>query len=321
MIAIFTHRRGTEADRVIRHLRTQGFDPVRINMGTAEAEATLAITNSRIHGLIECDGRSINPTEIRVAWLHQPPPLQAKTTAPIAEIAAESSRLRMWEAILGLVTDERWITTPPHVARAGSKAVQYMRAVDIGLPIPQTILSNAPSSIRPAVPALPLMKFLGDTSRLWSVDDEGYSTLTVETSLANVDDDMIRRAPAIYQARVVSASEVRVVAIATAAGTEGSVFAASAIKPAGIADIRSVENGLARYTPCGLPGDVRSRLFRLLRALNVGFCSADLIVTPEGEHVFVDLNATGAWWWIDDLYEGAVTRSIAQTLVLRSGSA
>ena len=321
MIVIFTHRRATEADRVIRQLRVDGADPLRVNTGIDEAVVTIRIDDSGTYAHALCDGRIINPSDVLAAWLHQPPPLNPLASPAVGDVAAESSRMRMWEAFFGLIPCNRWITPPVQLAAAGSKAVQYRHAVELGVPIPATLISNEPESVRSGAAELPLTKYLGDTNQLWRVGDQGYAALTVEVALDDVDDETIVRSPAIHQARVRSHLEIRAVAIAAQSPTVGSVFAASATKPAGLTDIRIAPDGIARYAPCDLPSNVRSQLFRLLETLGVGYCSADFILTPEGQYVFLDLNATGAWWWIDDLYRGAVTMAIADALRSRAQSA
>jgi hypothetical protein len=37
----------------------------------------------------------------------------------------------------------------------------------------------------------------------------------------------------------------------------------------------------------------------LVRSLGLRFCSADLVLTPDGRHVFLDLNPNGQWLWLE----------------------
>ena len=37
-----------------------------------------------------------------------------------------------------------------------------------------------------------------------------------------------------------------------------------------------------------------------MRSFDINFASIDMIVTPEGEFVFLDLNPNGQWLWLEE---------------------
>lgn len=43
--------------------------------------------------------------------------------------------------------------------------------------------------------------------------------------------------------------------------------------------------------------------------------AVDLIVTPDGQHVFLEVNPTGEFLWLDDLSAGSISVAIAGVLV------
>jgi hypothetical protein len=156
------------------------------------------------------------------------------------------------------------------------------------------------------------MKYLGDTSRLWGFGSNGFAAVTTTADVKFVDDEALLASPTLFQRIVETSDEVRAVAVRGSAGF--AVFAAAGTKPPGVLDIRLASDAMARFRPHTLPVDVEAQLSAAMTNMEVGFCSADLLRDADGRYWFIDLNATGAWWWIDDLYDREITRTIAETL-------
>ena len=74
------------------------------------------------------------------------------------------------------------------------------------------------------------------------------------------------------------------------------------------ADIRM--NPGIRWRPYELPAEVAERLLALVRRLGLEYGAVDFRVTPEGEHVFLEINPAGQFLYI----ENATGMKIADTL-------
>jgi hypothetical protein len=315
VIAIFTHRRGTEADRVIRYLIEAGDVPVRVNMGHAEALVSLEIgRDGRIEqAQVECDQRRLAASDVRSAWMHQSPPAgPAHLRGTPHGVAAESSRMRLWEAFTEAIPGDAWLTAPRALSRVANKVFQYRSAGRCGLAVPPTVAGNAPRRIRRHATLPTVVKYLGDSAHLWALGRDGVAAVTAVADIEGIADDILAESPALYQRAISTVSEVRVVAVR--AGMNADVFAAAGTKPAGLVDIRLAHEAMKAFEPTDLPRAVQNRLIATMSHMEVGFCSADLLLDAEGVYWFVDLNASGAWWWIDDLYERQVTTAIAERL-------
>jgi len=48
-----------------------------------------------------------------------------------------------------------------------------------------------------------------------------------------------------------------------------------------------------------LPDEVKSSLRRVMDSFGLNFASLDMIVTPDGEFVFLELNPNGQWLWLE----------------------
>jgi hypothetical protein len=61
-----------------------------------------------------------------------------------------------------------------------------------------------------------------------------------------------------------------------------------------------VEEEELEYEVFDLPERVQAGLHRLMHSFEINFASIDMIVTPEGEFVFLDLNPNGQWLWLEE---------------------
>jgi hypothetical protein len=86
--------------------------------------------------------------------------------------------------------------------------------------------------------------------------------------------------------------------------------------PAARHDVRGAGKQ-AGYEPYDLPQDVRGALLEMVSGLGLRFCSADLVLTPDGRHVFLDLNPNGQWLWLE--LEAGLPLSAAMAGLLAAG--
>jgi D-alanine-D-alanine ligase-like ATP-grasp enzyme len=66
---------------------------------------------------------------------------------------------------------------------------------------------------------------------------------------------------------------------------------------------------------------VDAGLHRLMRSFGINFASIDMIVTPEGEFVFLDLNPNGQWLWLEEELGLPLVASMADLLTTEYSSA
>jgi hypothetical protein len=309
MICVFGHRSASEADRVVRALRDTGSDVVRVNTGAGEAQVALrvGVGGTGTTAVARCDGREVDVRLISAAWLHQLPPLDQPEHPVLPTEAAVSSRVNVWEAFMGTIPEKSWLNPPWRVRAAANKFVQLSTAFEVGLGVAPTIIGDDPREIRALAHARTVMKYFGDSARLWA-SGSGMAALTVESDIASTSDHDLSYVPLMHQIRLDAQREYRVVAVGS------DRFVAACDKPAGLTDIRN-RPGLPTYQVDTLPEHVDAALSRLLQRLNLEFCSADFAVSRDDEWTFLDLNATGAFWWVDDLYDRAVTSAIARRLL------
>lgn len=101
--------------------------------------------------------------------------------------------------------------------------------------------------------------------------------------------------PCIFQPYIPKAIELRIVII------DRSIFACaihSQQSERSRDDWRRYDLEHTPYTPYDLPEHIQQRLFALMDRLGLIYGSVDMILTPEGEYVFLEINPNGQFDWV-----------------------
>lgn len=70
-----------------------------------------------------------------------------------------------------------------------------------------------------------------------------------------------------------------------------------------------------RNIPFKLPNRIKIKLRRLLKLINYRTCSIDVILTPKGEYVFLEINPMGQYDWISTCCNYYIDKRIAEMLI------
>jgi glutathione synthase/RimK-type ligase-like ATP-grasp enzyme len=195
-----------------------------------------------------------------------------------------------------------WINPLGSRLRSTSKVLQLTEAQLAGFAVPRTLISNEPARIREFIRA----NQPGDTvfkafdGHFWDTPDGGravnYTVKMTEASLAS--DTMLRTVPGIFQQQVPKAYELRVTCFGdhlVAAKLLSQAQASTAL------DWRVVAPAALQIEPYTLPQLVATACKQLMRRLNIVFGCFDLIVTPQGDCVFLEVNEMGQFLWIEEV--------------------
>ena len=110
--------------------------------------------------------------------------------------------------------------------------------------------------------------------------------------------DLVRPTGGIFQEYIEKAYEVRVTIIGNA------LFASkidSQADPRGRTDWRdAVANQLVSVSTYSLPSVVANQCLSIVENFDLAFGAIDLICSPAGEYIFLELNCNGQWLWVED---------------------
>jgi glutathione synthase/RimK-type ligase-like ATP-grasp enzyme len=63
-----------------------------------------------------------------------------------------------------------------------------------------------------------------------------------------------------------------------------------------------------------LPDEVRKKLHRFMNAIGLKYGAIDLIETPNGDFIFLEVNPSGQWGWIADFAGLPIPEAVAEML-------
>lgn len=321
-VLIVTEPLDVHADFVIRELKERGVPVFRFHTEDFPANSQISISGAGTvwSAEIRTSLRSVRLRDVRAAWLRRPgePVADSAVRPESREFAVQQARSTL-TALYALIGD-RWLSHPDAMRAAADKVVQMRHAAAAGLAVPDTLIGN---DVDRAVAFHHGNVQAGRgtaVKSLWlrmPVSYDGAVRVPLTTRWPeDIDPDQvetIRLTPAVFQEYVLKQREVRAVVIG------GRVFAASVDSQA-VPEARDDVRGAARkarYEPYDLPADVVGALLELVRGLGLRFCSADLVLTPDGRHVFLDLNPNGQWLWLE--LEAGLPLSAAMADLLAAG--
>ena len=317
VVLIVSHEGDEHVELVERELARLDTPSVRFETQRYPLDAAAELTVERgVPRLVLRIGDAIVRGEEVAAVLHRHfrlPTAPAIADPQARELAESELRAALEGGLLSLQC--RWINHPHAKRLRRSKPLQLALAARSGFAVPETLISRDPQRIRErhrAWEGRTVAKLVGGQIPAADVDRQYvvHTTLLEPEDLAN--DDALSAAPAIYQRYVEKDHELRV----TVVGDEA--FATridSQEHPGGLVDWRRAGPEDLRLSVAELDPDVTAGCRRITRALGLEFAGIDLIVTPQGEVVFLEVNAAGQWAWVERRTRQPIAASIARRLV------
>lgn len=193
--------------------------------------------------------------------------------------------------------DAFWVNPWQSQERAEAKPVQLREAAMAGLRIPPTLFTNDPARIRAFLRENPVETIYKPfTTSQWRLDDGVACLFTSTISEDDLpDDDVLRLSPGIFQPRIEKSHELRVTFLGHRPFT-------ARLRSQEVADARLDWRASATdipVEPASLPEPVTRACRMLMKRLGIVFGCFDFIVTPAGEHVFMEVNPMGQFLWVE----------------------
>lgn len=206
----------------------------------------------------------------------------------------------------------------PLIRRAENKQLQIQIARDSGLETPRTLITNDPEAVR----AFARTCERGLVTKMLSsfAIHEGEADKVVFTNPVTEEDlnDLggLRLCPMTFQEQVPKALELRVTiagerVLAAAIDSQASARAAHDWRRDGVQLVNS-------WQPYTLPPETEAKLLRVMDYFGLNYGAADFIVTPEGRHVFLEVNPVGEFFWLELCPGLPISSAIADVLLGRA---
>jgi glutathione synthase/RimK-type ligase-like ATP-grasp enzyme len=314
-IVILTQEMDPHADQMVLTLQKRGVNPIRFHTKDFPLKTRFTIKTgqgSKSSISISTDDWSFSRDGIHSIWNRRP---DAPGLDP--QLSDEEKRMAFAECNASLLNFYRisncfWINHPDKNRVASSKTLQLEAARTLGFRIPDTLLTNDPAEVRNFFDAhRGNIVFKLQRATIWS-DERALAIYTSKVGKAQMEKlDLLRHAPGLFQEYIPKRVELRITIIGN------KVFAValhSQEVSKGSVDWRKATRDI-RHEKFKLPSLIEKRLLRLTRNFGLQYAAIDMIVTPENEFIFLELNPNGQFGWIEDAVGYPLYETLADLLI------
>lgn len=306
-------------DLVSQALARKGVRPIRFNTDLFPSSVKLSIRagDQRIAQLTTETGEQLSMDEVRAVWARKlwSPRMSDDLDERYRSMCVTESAAAL-EGFLDALHNAHWVNNLERQRDAENKQRQLRLAARAGLRVPRTLVTNDPATAR---------QFFAETNgqtvakllRPLAVSMDAaqpfvYTSRVREEDLAGAE--ALRHCPMVFQELIPKTCELRVAYVA------GETFA-GAIDASGTSrgetDWRRVAPEECHWQKTELPDEVASALQTLMSDLGLVFGAVDLICTPSGEHVFLEVNPGGEWGMLERDLDLPISEAIAEALLKR----
>jgi MvdC family ATP-grasp ribosomal peptide maturase len=304
-------------DLVSQALARMGTRPIRFNTDLFPSVVKLSARagDERAALLLTETGEQISVDEVRAVWARKlwSPRMNDDLDERYRSMCVNESAAAL-EGFLDALHDARWVNDLNHQRDAENKQRQLRLAARAGLRVPRTLVTNDASAAR---------QFFAETegetvAKLLRPVDVSmdaanpfvYTSRIREEDLAGAE--ALRHSPMVFQELIPKAYELRVACVASQAFA-GALDATGTSH--GQIDWRRAAPDECSWRKAELPSEIASSLQRLMSELGLVFGAVDLICTPEGEYVFLEVNPGGEWGMLERDLGLPISEAIAEALL------
>jgi glutathione synthase/RimK-type ligase-like ATP-grasp enzyme len=311
IVLLLSHTQETFCtERVAGALRARGAEPLRVDTdsfpGALRLSTELGSADPEC-GMLRLDGA---PLRVRSVWLWRLWEARVDPRMdPRHRAAARAESMTALRGLLDQLDSVPWIDPIEANQIAGNKTRQLRLAQREGLVIPETLITNDPDEARRffARHGGRVIAKMQTTLRYGMEGGGGLPTRLLRREDLDALDGL-RHCPMIFQRYIEKAWELRV------AWVDGRAFVGALDGKKCGTDWRYESS--AAWEPHSLPEGVRSALARLMSALGLRQGAIDLIVTPQGEYVFLEVNPSGEWGMLEAELSLPIAAALADALLV-----
>jgi len=288
MILIITHKTDFTADFVINKLNQRKINYRRFNCEDLFLSSfTLKFNGSLQYSLLGED-------HYTSVWFRRTklPEIENLTSEERFYILSETDS---FFKNLFTTIPAKWLSEPSSVYRAENKLLQLKTAQKIGFFIPETLITNSKIELREFFKEHSeniIIKPISQTRIQYRESSAFIFTNPVPKSVIE-DLEKYDLTPCIFQQNIPKEYELRV----TVVGEE--VFAAAVYSQEDSETKIDWRKKKLKFVKTTLPFEIAQLCVRIVKELSLVFGAIDLIKTPEGKYVFLEINPNGQWAWIE----------------------
>jgi glutathione synthase/RimK-type ligase-like ATP-grasp enzyme len=300
---------------VASELSRRGHGIVIFNPGALPSEAAVIVdgTAAGQRAILAWPDGALDLATVRAAWYRKPD--NFRIGPAIAPEQATWLREQWRDLVQGIWagTEAFWVSEPHAIRYANLKLRQLKLAHELGFRVPDYTVTNDPDRARAFLAKRPhgvIVKALANPA-IYGPERVGmvYTHLLTPADAEAVDD--VRHEPTFLQEFVRKRMDIRVTIF-------GEMLFAVAIDslstPAAVVDFREAAIMDLPHEPITLPPALEAACRELVRRLGLQYGAIDLLQTPDGDYVFLEINPNGQWYWIEMVTGLPMTQALCDLL-------
>lgn len=309
-------------DRVLKHVKSDisicRFDvdryPTKITIDIAIKKGRTEVIVYDIEKHVRCD-----ITNVKSVWFRRigSPQLDESIRVKAHRAFSLNEIDHILNSLSKLLSKAKWINDFWATKQASLKPYQLVVADMVGLDFPNTWISNSPEYAKQLL--YKSESLIYKTLSSPSIDYETHRGLVFTQILGMSDLDKmedVRFTPCQFQTPIVKSHELRITYIG------GDFFSVSINSQQHVAAINDWRAGAdeVSYSPMQLPEMIERKLDKFMLTTGLLFGAIDMIVTPNEDYFFLEVNPHGAWGWIEDASALPISKNFGRFLSLQARS-
>lgn len=262
-------------------------------------------TNGRCVLLLDIEDKMIDLKNITSVWYWKPIlPKLLRTIQPVeSQTFIYRQFLAMWRSIVSLLANSKWINDYYKSLEVEHKPYQIQAASQIGFKIPDTLITSNPQR------AMDFWKHCNKEMIIKALILSSSENKVIFTN--KVTDETIQKierlksSPVILQKLVPHKYELRITVV-------GDKIFPAKIEGKSQLDWRRDK---IKIEPCKLPFHIEKQCFKLVKKLGLQYGCIDMLVTPDNEYIFLEINPNGQWDFVEKFTGMKIGKAIAHLLM------
>ena len=205
-------------------------------------------------------------------------------------------------------SDALWVNRPSANQRGKNLLGQLKIASSLGLMTPETLFTNSVDELNRFARNSIIVIKQGNLG----VHLENMRILTSIVDVTAIDSGMLRGCPCLFQKYIEKQYELRIHVvghIVLACKIDSQASESTRI------DWRNYDLDNTPHEPYELGEALKKACVGVVQSLGLEFGIIDMVVTPQGEYVFLECNAQGHWGWIEKLTDLPITKTLCDHLL------
>ncbi|MFH1308431.1 MAG: hypothetical protein ABIH51_00265 [Patescibacteria group bacterium] len=302
---------------VVTELKKRGHDAILFKQDKClEGEYLIfEVVNGKSTYSVVIDEKVYNIDNFSAIWYMKPHlPFELLEFKPVEYRQFIHCQFRVMRiALWSIFRKKKWIDDPWTIEIAEDKLYQLNLATQIGLDVPNTLVTSDPDRVRTFYKEHNgniIVKLLGVSP---IVNQVLYTNKVTSEYLAQIES--VKMSPSIFQVDIPKEYDLRI----TVVGDK--------IFPVKIHSQEDEETSLdwrrkpklndfdVKIEQIVLSAEVELSIRRYMKAIGLRYGCIDMIVAKKGKHIFLEINPSGQWYFVQLRTEAKIAKAIADLLM------